>query len=63
MLLIDHLNQLRTKAKKIGVSPIAKHSGLDYNTVNNFVVGRNPTEKTMVAVEKACDELEKNHVS
>lgn len=59
MPLIEYLNQLRTKAKKIGVSPIAKHSGLDYNTVNNFVSGRNPTERTMVAVEKAVAELEK----
>lgn len=61
MLLIDYLNQLRAKAIKIGVAPIAKQSGLDYNTVNNFVSGRNPTEKSMIAVEKAVTELEKNH--
>lgn len=59
MLLIDHLKQLRARAAKIGVAPIAKQSRLDYNTVNNFVLGKNPTEKSMVAVEKAVAELEK----
>lgn len=63
MLLTEHLKQLRARAIKVGVARIAKQAGLDYNTVNNFVLGKNPTERSMVAVEKACDELEKNHVS
>lgn len=59
MKLNDYLKQLRARAIKLGVAPIAKQSGLDYNTVNNFVTGRNPTERSMVAVEKAIAELEK----
>lgn len=59
MLLIDHLKQLRNRVEAIGVSLIVKQSGLSYNTVNNFLAGRNPTEKTMVAVENACAELER----
>ena len=61
MLLIDYLKQLRARAIKLGVTPIAKQSGLDYNTVNNFVLGKNPTEKSMIAVEKAVTELEQNN--
>lgn len=58
MLLIDHLKQLRARAEKFGATEIAKKTGFDYNTVKNFIVGRNPTEKTMVAVEAAVIELE-----
>ena len=61
MLLIDYLKQLRARATKLGVTPIAKQAGIDYNTVNNFVLGKNPTEKSMIAVEKAVTELEQNH--
>ena len=61
MLLTEYLKQLRARAIKLGVTPIAKQSGLDYNTVNNFVLGKNPTEKSMIAVEKAVTELEQNH--
>lgn len=61
MLLIDYLKQLRARAIKLGVTPIAKQSGLDYNTVNNFVFGKNPTERIMIAVEKAVTELEQSH--
>lgn len=59
MLLIDHLKLLRERVEKVGVASIVKQSGLSYNTVNNFLAGRNPTEKTMVAVEQACAELER----
>ena len=58
MLLTEYLKQLRARAIKLGVATIAKQSGLGYNTVNNFVLGKNPTEKSMIAVEKAVTELE-----
>lgn len=61
MLLTEYLNQLRTIAAKHGALAIAKQSGVDRNTVDNFLNEKNVTAKTMVAVEKACDELEKNH--
>lgn len=63
MPLIDYLNQLRTRAAKHGALVIARQSGVDRNTVDNFLSEKNVTAKTMAAVEKACDELEKNHVS
>ena len=59
MLLIDFLNQLRTRAAKHGALVIAKQSGIDRNTVDNFLNEKNVTAKTMVAVEKAVAELEK----
>lgn len=59
MPLIEYLNQLRTKAAKHGALAIAKQSGIDRNTVDNFLNSKNVTEKTMVAVEKAVAELEK----
>ena len=59
MPLIEYLNQLRTKAAKHGALVISKQSGIDRNTVDNFLNAKNTTEKTMVAVEKAVAELEK----
>ena len=61
MRLTDYLNQLRTKAAKHGALVIAKQSGIDRNTVDNFLNEKNVTAKTMVGVEKAVTELEKNH--
>ena len=61
MPLIEYLNQLRTKAEKHGALVIAKQSGIDRNTVDNFLNSKNVTEKTMVAVEAAVAELEKQN--
>lgn len=61
MPLIEYLNQLRTKAKAYGALAIARQSGIDRNTVDNFLNAKNTTEKTMVAVEKAVAELEKQN--
>lgn len=61
MPLIEYLNQLRTKAKAHGALVIARQSGIDRNTVDNFLNAKNVTEKTMVAVEKAVAELEKKN--
>lgn len=61
MPLIEYLKQLRTKAAKHGALVIAKQSGITRNTVDNFLNAKNVTEKTMVAVEKAVAELEKQN--
>jgi len=57
--LIQYLKQLRERAAKLGATAVKNKTGLDYNTVNNFVTGKNTTEKTMVAVDAAVTELEK----
>ena len=61
MLLTEHLKQLRARAKKLGATDVSKQIGCSYATVNNFIEGRNPTEKTMLAVEAAVIELEKKN--
>lgn len=58
MLLTEYLKQLRARAKKLGATDVSKQIGCSYATVNNFIEGRNPTERVMLAVEKAVAELE-----
>lgn len=58
MLLTEYLKQLRERAKKIGSREIADKTGIAKLTIDNFVSGKNTTAKTMVAVERACAELE-----
>lgn len=58
MLLTEYLKQLRARAKKLGATEVSKQIGCSYATVNNFIEGRNPTERIMLAVEKAVAELE-----
>jgi hypothetical protein len=59
MPLIEYLEKLRERAKKVGTRAIADKTGIAKLTVDNFVSGKNVTEKTMVAVEAACAELER----
>ncbi|WP_396180195.1 hypothetical protein [Flavobacterium sp.] len=59
MPLIEYLEKLRERAKRIGTRAIADKTGIAKLTVDNFVSGKNVTEKTMVAVEAACAELER----
>ena len=59
MPLIEYLEQLRERVKKIGARAIADKTGIAKLTIENFVSGKNTTAKTMVAVENACAELER----
>lgn len=58
MRLIDYINKIRESVKQIGVTEVSKLAGLEYNTVNRFVLMGNTTAKTLVALDDALAKLE-----